>query len=436
MSALGDALRTNAEWADRVETTVVDLTAIVGEQQATIDDLRGQVARRSFWSDDFTGEWWKRRKGVAAAPANTSNPTGVLRAVVPPAKTDGYGFHASSFTPGEHVRYRYRFRFPSDYPLINAARRGGGKMPGVAAKWNDPGGSVWVGNGGRRFFGSTVTQIDHTTLDGLDHVDECSCRMMWGKYGTFGPYVYAPDRGHLGSQQSASGFYGWHQPIPERGDPAGGVERRRRRGGDEHAGRGRRVPRGRAQREGAGGAEHAVAVGGDAGAALDAGVPRVGLRRDDGGRAGQAGDRRVRARVRRDVVSGPERLRPAATLVAEAVAAYRLTKLATDDTVTQPARDRVIEAAYVAAGRREAAVYEFLARRGQIEMAEGDWQQVVEEDDLPPKLAVLVTCRWCAGYWIALAVVFLCRGRSWWPAVRDASVLSAAAALLARLEDG
>lgn len=122
-------------------------------------------------------------------------------------------------------------------------------------------------------------------------------------------------------------------------------------------------------------------------------------------------------------------------ILLDAAAAYRLTKLATDDALTQPVRDRIIEAAYVLAERAEQARWDFLSRNAQLSMEEGDWQRIVEEDAHPPKLATLVTCRWCAGYWIALGVVVV-RRRGWWRLVRDASALSAAAALLARLEDG
>lgn len=122
-------------------------------------------------------------------------------------------------------------------------------------------------------------------------------------------------------------------------------------------------------------------------------------------------------------------------LLVDAVAVYRLTKLATDDSITQPIRDRIIEAAYTAEGRAEQARYAHLARRAKLTMEEGDWQEVVEEDELPPKLAVLVTCRWCAGMWVALGLVYLVRRRAWWPAMSDALALSAAGALLAGLEE-
>ena len=66
---------------------------------------------------------------------------------------------------------------------------------------------------------------------------------------------------------------------------------------------------------------------------------------------------------------------------------------------------------------------------------EGDWQDVVvAEDPVPPKLAYLFTCRWCAGIWISFAVLAVRRTR-WWPHVADALAYSSAAALLAGFED-
>jgi hypothetical protein len=63
-------------------------------------------------------------------------------------------------------------------------------------------------------------------------------------------------------------------------------------------------------------------------------------------------------------------------------------------------------------------------------------EALVEAEDDPPRLATLVTCRWCAGIWIA-AGVGLARSvapRAWSPVAR-ALALSAGAVLLARLED-
>lgn len=114
-------------------------------------------------------------------------------------------------------------------------------------------------------------------------------------------------------------------------------------------------------------------------------------------------------------------------LAVDALAVYRLTKLATSDVIMQPFRDRVIETAYTSAGRAEEVKEEI--------KQEGDWQDVVvAEDPVPPKLAYLFTCRWCAGIWISFAVLAVRRTR-WWPSVADALAYSSAAALLARFED-
>jgi hypothetical protein len=64
-------------------------------------------------------------------------------------------------------------------------------------------------------------------------------------------------------------------------------------------------------------------------------------------------------------------------------------------------------------------------------------QEVVESLDHPPRLATLVTCRWCAGVWIAggVAAARRCAPTAWDPVARGLA-LAAAAVLLAGLEDG
>lgn len=117
-------------------------------------------------------------------------------------------------------------------------------------------------------------------------------------------------------------------------------------------------------------------------------------------------------------------------MIADSIATYRLTKLITDDSITQPLRDRIIERAYENAGRGQ------WARDVFSPTVEGDWQDIVEADELPPKLATLITCRWCAGMWVAMFVVLARRvAPSAWRHLSDVLVFSAAAALLARAED-
>lgn len=115
-------------------------------------------------------------------------------------------------------------------------------------------------------------------------------------------------------------------------------------------------------------------------------------------------------------------------LLVDAVAVYRLTRLATADTILDGPRDAIVEAAYVAAGRAEAV---------RNEAEHFGWSDYAETDSDAPKMATLVVCRWCAGMWIAFGVVVLRRfvPRAWRP-LAHALVFSAVAALLARLEDG
>jgi hypothetical protein len=125
-------------------------------------------------------------------------------------------------------------------------------------------------------------------------------------------------------------------------------------------------------------------------------------------------------------------VRTDARLLVDSLAVYRLTRLATADAITQPLRDRIIEAAYTSQGRAEQHRQRWLQQAGG--MVEGDWQRIVDVDDQPPKLATLVSCSHCVSVYVAAAVVLVARRSRWWPAVSDALALSAVAALLTRLE--
>lgn len=110
-----------------------------------------------------------------------------------------------------------------------------------------------------------------------------------------------------------------------------------------------------------------------------------------------------------------------ADLVVDALATYRLTRLATADVISEPVRMAVL--------RRVGAE----PPPGQDDPTA---QEVVESLADPPRLATLVTCRWCAGIWIAGAVTAaraLLPG-TWQPVARGLA-LSSAAVLLARIED-
>src|SRR3954468_12881878 len=77
------------------------------------------------------------------------------------------------------------------------------------------------------------------------------------------------------------------------------------------------------------------------------------------------------------------------TFVVDVLATYRLTRLVTADVISEPARQAVL-------------------RRVGAEAPGGagpkSGQAIVESFDAPPRLATLVTCRWCAGMWIAAGV--------------------------------
>lgn len=122
----------------------------------------------------------------------------------------------------------------------------------------------------------------------------------------------------------------------------------------------------------------------------------------------------------------------------DALAAYRLTRLATADTISRPARARIIRWAYK---RRDGTWIEEHPTTGAdtvafSELSPSYWEQQVADDDDPPKLAELITCRWCAGLWISGFVVVARRYCPvLWDPVARALALSATAALLAGLEE-
>jgi hypothetical protein len=111
-------------------------------------------------------------------------------------------------------------------------------------------------------------------------------------------------------------------------------------------------------------------------------------------------------------------------LAVDLLATYRLTRLATADIISEPVRQR--------------AVTRLLRGSDVVEGSgsEKTAQDLVEAVRDPPKLARLITCRWCAGVWIAGGVV---AARLFAPGVWDplakGLAFSSGAALLARLED-
>lgn len=117
-------------------------------------------------------------------------------------------------------------------------------------------------------------------------------------------------------------------------------------------------------------------------------------------------------------------------LVLDAVAAYRLTRLATADVITAPLRDLAISTVYEHADP---------TRRIEVEQMYPDqtWTERAIDDVDAPKWATLLVCRWCAGWWIAVVIIIMRRRHPLvWQPVAEVAALSAAAALLARLEKG
>jgi hypothetical protein len=113
---------------------------------------------------------------------------------------------------------------------------------------------------------------------------------------------------------------------------------------------------------------------------------------------------------------------PWPALVLDALATYRLTRLATADVISEPVRQAVL-------------------RKVGAEPPPGEDDptavEIVDSLDDPPRLATLVTCRWCAGMWIAggVAAARVLAPRQWDVAAKALS-FSAVAVLLARFEDG
>lgn len=112
-------------------------------------------------------------------------------------------------------------------------------------------------------------------------------------------------------------------------------------------------------------------------------------------------------------------------LLVDVLATYRLTRLATADVISEPVRRSLV-------GRLVGADQIPESEDGSIVTA----QETVESLKDPPKLATLITCRWCAGMWIAGGVVFARQAYpKYWEPLARAMALSAAGTLLARYED-
>lgn len=118
----------------------------------------------------------------------------------------------------------------------------------------------------------------------------------------------------------------------------------------------------------------------------------------------------------------------ARTDLVDVLATYRLTRLATTDSITEPIRGALIRMAYVTRdGADEAGE--------RIELHGGTWTQLAQDDLEAPWLAQLLICRWCLGWWISLAVLVVrCRHPRLWRLASEPLALAAASALVASLE--
>jgi hypothetical protein len=109
-------------------------------------------------------------------------------------------------------------------------------------------------------------------------------------------------------------------------------------------------------------------------------------------------------------------------LAVDVLAAHRLTRLVTADVITEPAREALLRWSY--------------RRKGDTGQAPATgWTDYAEVDPDAPRLARLVTCRWCAGFYVAAAVVAARRWLPGWHYVARVLATSSAAALLAAPED-
>jgi len=122
-----------------------------------------------------------------------------------------------------------------------------------------------------------------------------------------------------------------------------------------------------------------------------------------------------------------------ATAVVDALAAYRLTRLVTHDTLTEPLRDAVIERAY--RGRVTTAPTPRTPGALNSDGQPWTWTDTVVHDPDPPKLATLVTCAFCASVYAGFGVVAARKlAPKVWSPVALALATAAAAHLIFGLE--
>lgn len=117
-------------------------------------------------------------------------------------------------------------------------------------------------------------------------------------------------------------------------------------------------------------------------------------------------------------------------LVVDGLAAYRVTRLVTRDTITAPLRERALASIY---GGPDALHLE--TDGGPVEFVSYEERAVWDGADEAPRLATLLLCPWCVGVWVGFGVMLLSRAvpRQWRP-IAEGLALGALAALIEKGE--
>ncbi len=117
-------------------------------------------------------------------------------------------------------------------------------------------------------------------------------------------------------------------------------------------------------------------------------------------------------------------------LLLDFLAAYRITRLITADTIMDGPRDALVWKTYLRhpKPKHNPDAPDAWSPKG--------WAEFAQDDPDAPKLAAGILCRYCVGVWVGFAVVIARRRfpRQWAP-IAEALALSAGAALIAGLED-
>lgn len=128
-------------------------------------------------------------------------------------------------------------------------------------------------------------------------------------------------------------------------------------------------------------------------------------------------------------------------LIVDALAAYRVTRLVTRDTITKRLREHVLAIIYSGrpVPRQQITVQRAGYPRETIGGEEIEFDSLADrvewERDDAPRLAVLLLCPWCVGVWVGFGVMVLRRvmPRVWAP-IAEGLALGACAALVEKGE--